>query len=187
MIQPPLDFYRDSNEQLINAMETKTAQFKKMAEELKGEYIGSELAENWYNNRFKLTYDNVEKRFEKGIFVETFDVTSTLDCADEIYTAVKKAVSPYALVMAHLSHVRNGDCCIYFTFAGKGKNLRETEFLYDTVCLKSAYAAIKAGALITHHHGIGLKNRKFAPYAYGEEWFKKAQKLKSNIFNPGKL
>lgn len=187
MLQPPLDFYRYPNEQLADILEEKATQFKEVISNLGGKFIGSEIAEAWHNNRFKLTYDIVEKRFEKGIFVETFDTTVPLNSVSEVYAAVKKAVSPYALVMAHLSHIRNDECCIYFSFAGKSKNLRETELLYDKVCAKSIRAAINAGALITHHHGIGLKNLEYARYAYGAEWFMDACKFKSDIFNPKKL
>lgn len=187
MIQPPFDFYRYTNEQLADVMEEKAALFKKVLSGPKVKFVGSELAEAWYNNRFKLSYENVEKRFEKGIFVETFDVSVPIDSASEVYTAVKQAVSDYALVMAHLSHIIDKTCCIYFTFAGKGENLSATEALYGKVCDASIRAAIKAGAFITHHHGIGLKNKEFAHYAYGEEWYKEAQKFKSDIFNPGKL
>lgn len=187
MLQPPLDFYNYPNEQLADILEEKATQFKEIISGLGGKFIGSEIAEAWHNNRFKLTYDIVEKRFEKGIFVETFDATVPLDSVSEVYAAVKKAVSPYALVMAHLSHIRNDECCIYFSFAGKGKNLRETELLYNKVCRRSIRAAIDAGALITHHHGIGLKNLGYARYAYGEEWFMNTREFISDIFNPKKL
>ncbi|KKS24921.1 MAG: hypothetical protein A2736_01955 [Candidatus Yanofskybacteria bacterium RIFCSPHIGHO2_01_FULL_41_27] len=187
MIQPPLDFYRCTNEQLSNLMAEKAFQFKDIISSFGGTFVGSDLAEAWYNNRFKLTYENVERRFEKGIFVETFDTTVPLDCVLEVYTAVKNAVSGCAVVLAHLSHIINETCCIYFTFAGKGRNLQETELLYDKVCDKSARAAIDAGAFITHHHGIGLKNIGYARYAYGSEWFMETREFQSDIFNPKKL
>jgi alkyldihydroxyacetonephosphate synthase len=94
---------------------------------------------------------------------------------------------------AHQSHAYTDGACLYFTFAGRGPEgdepWRERYYrrAWDTV----TDATLAHGAVISHHHGIGLNRSRFLPRALGSG-FEVLVGLKESfdpvgILNPGKL
>lgn len=148
-------------------------------------------AGTWFKNRFKLNYERLEKRFKKGIMVDTFDCCpGDFDSAVKIYDSVKKAVKNLAVAGAHLGTDKNGPY-IYFTFACSFKNKEEGVILYDEIWLKILKACHENGGLTTHHHGVGflkagLRN-DLVQYAYGKEWHEKVALEKKKLFDPDNI
>jgi alkyldihydroxyacetonephosphate synthase len=100
-----------------------------------------------------------------GAFSDTMEVASSWSNLGQLYDNVRKALSPHAIVMAHLSHAYPDGCSIYFTFAGSAKDDAAASELYDRAWRDGLTAVLASGATLSHHHGIG---RSKAP-RLGEE------------------
>jgi alkyldihydroxyacetonephosphate synthase len=160
----------------------------KMIEEIGGSRKDDSIAETWYENRFKLSYDKLVGYFERGMIVDTFDCQAkNLPSVEKIYYAVKNSIKDHATVCAHFGCDRN-NYYLYFTIAAVGGIEK-----YDLLWQKMLKACHETGGLTVHHHGIGFlkagTNNEFIQHGYGKEWFKNARKEKQKmdpegIFNP---
>lgn len=158
---------------------------------LQGQEKDEKLARIWYEERYKLNKEMLEKYAKRGIFVDTIDVAGSWSALPNVYFAVKNAIKDYALILAHFSHFYPQGGCIYFTFVGKGKNQEENLQLYDRCWNLAMEKTIENGGVFTHHHGIGLVKLSGFLKQSGDE----AELLKllkktldpNNILNPGKL
>jgi alkyldihydroxyacetonephosphate synthase len=113
------------------------------------EDLGPEPGERWFASRHAVSF-KLMPVFERGGFADTMEVAGRWSQLQGIYDAVREAVRPHALVMAHMSHVYPEGGCIYFSFAGKGDRAVYTELW------KAALGAVlAAGGTVTHHHGVG--------------------------------
>jgi len=100
-------------------------------------------------------------------------------------------VSPHAFIMAHFSHAYVHGCCIYFSMVSRGKDQAEALGVYDTVWKEATATAVRFGATVTHHHGVGLHKaeglkRELGPLMHTFRSVKQALDP-NNILNPGKL
>ncbi len=156
-----------------------------------GERDEDDIAESWYENRFHLKIEKLEKRYEYGLIVDTFDCQAQLPCSIiNIYKAVRKQVRDYGLIGAHFGMDRE-NLYAYFTFAGVGD-----ERIHGIVWTKMLEACYFNGGLTTHQHGIGSHKagweNMLSIHCYGKEWFAKAQQTKKsldphNVFNPNNI
>jgi alkyldihydroxyacetonephosphate synthase len=155
-----------------------------------GEDLGEEPGREWLEHRYAVSY-KMSPMFRDGAFVDTMEVASTWDRLLDLYDAVRQAIGQHAVVMAHFSHAYPEGCSIYFSFAGHGDTLAESEATYDAIWREGMAATTRAGGTISHHHGIGLLK---APAMFGEH--REAMSLlravkqsldPDNIMNPGKL
>src|SRR5207302_9650667 len=113
----------------------------------------------------------------------------------ELYRSVRAAVGDHAFVMAHFSHAYPEGCSIYFTFAaavpGGDEARAAAEHRYDRIWRAGLSAATRAGATISHHHGVGLSKAAFMPEEHGEAMriFRALKQVfdPHGILNPGKL
>ena len=119
------------------------------------------------------------------------EVSCTWSRLGDVYRAVRRAVSPSALIMAHFSHAYREGCSIYFTFAGYKGNPEALERLYDKVWSDALGAVVRAGGSISHHHGIGLAKRDVMGREHGAGihllYAVKDGLDPSEQLNPGKL
>jgi alkyldihydroxyacetonephosphate synthase len=154
--------------------------------------MGEQPGLSWLAHRYAVSY-KMSPMFRDGAFVDTMEVASRWDNLQELYDAVRAAISKHAVVMAHFSHAYADGCSIYFTFAATAPagNLRAAETLYDTIWRDGLSAATRVGGTISHHHGVGLLK---APYMAGEhrEAMSVYRALKASldpagILNPGKM
>ncbi len=151
---------------------------------------GEEPGKRWWENRYNVSY-NQSRVFDRGSFVDTIEVATTWDKVESLYHAVRKAVSPHAFIMAHFSHAYTHGCCIYFSVISRGKTEEEAAKLYRTIWDSAMEATIKAGATVTHHHGVGFHKaeylrRELGPLAGRFQDVKDAFDP-NNILNPGKM
>ena len=179
-----------------------------------GEDQGAAPGERWLANRYKISYRQ-SPLFSAGAFVDTMEVATTWDRLQRLYQAVRRAVAPHALLLAHFSHAYLEGCSIYFTFIGPGgqptsevaralqpgappglrievdRELRAAESRYEA-CWHAALSAVcDQGATISHHHGVGAAKQAFLPREHGEG-MRQLRALKAafdpkGILNPGKL
>ena len=95
-----------------------------------------------------------------GAFVDTLEVAATWSRLAAVYRAVREAVSPHALIMAHFSHSYREGGSIYFTFAAHRRDPKALERLYDRVLHDTFAAVLREGGSVSHHHGVGLGKRE---------------------------
>ena len=89
------------------------------------------------------------------------EVATTWDRLRPLYMAVRKSVMSESFVMAHFSHAYREGCSIYFTFAAAAKDDIAAVAKYDRIWEKAQGVVLKEGAVVSHHHGIGLSKRNF--------------------------
>ena len=93
--------------------------------------------------------------FAAGAFVDTMEVAATWSRLMPMYDAVRAALAPHVFVMAHFSHAYPDGGSIYFSFAGAGRDDEDATRRYDRAWAAALAAAIDAGGVLSHHHGVG--------------------------------
>jgi alkyldihydroxyacetonephosphate synthase len=150
-----------------------------------GADLGSEPGERWLHSRHHVSY-KLMPVFERGGFADTMEVATTWSGMVPLYEAVRAAVAPTAIVMAHISHVYPEGGCIYFSFAGRGR-----EAAYRRTWEAALQAVAASGATVSHHHGIGQLKATSASREIGPALaFWKGAKATLDppgIMNPGRL
>jgi alkyldihydroxyacetonephosphate synthase len=119
------------------------------------------------------------------------EVATTWDRIPSLYKAVRKAVSSSAFIMAHFSHGYREGCSIYFTFAAAAKDDAASAALYDRLWNAAQEAVLSEGAVVSHHHGVGMSKQRFLVRQLAEATVL-AQATKTafdagGLLNPGKL
>jgi alkyldihydroxyacetonephosphate synthase len=140
----------------------------------RGTWLGAAPARDWLEHRYSVSYGQAPL-FATGIFVDTMEVATKWSTVGAVYDAVRKALGPSALVMAHFSHAYPDGCCIYFSFAGSADPAlagklgwdRACEATYDRAWKDALSAAIRAGGTLAHHHGVGRSKSRSLPAELG--------------------
>lgn len=161
-----------------------------IALDCEGEDVGEAIGRHWFKNRYAVSYKS-SPIFREGAFLDTMEVATTWDNLDQLYTMVRRAIEPHALVMAHLSHAYPEGCSIYFTFVAYESTAPKSETLYHKIWQAGLSACQTAGGVISHHHGIGRLKVDFMDGAWNEGIaFLRAFKRQWDpgyYLNPGKL
>jgi len=124
------------------------------------EDLGPGPGERWFRARHHVSF-KLPKLLAQGSFADTMEVAAPWTQVPALYEAVRKAVSPHVLVMAHLSHAYHEGCSIYFTMVGHGSNPAEAQNIYRRAWDAALEATVANGATITHHHGVGILKKEF--------------------------
>lgn len=150
-----------------------------------------ELVEAWTHHRNDTS--GLQALTRKGYVVDTMEVAANWGHLDAIVEAVETAMLavPYArTATCHLSHSYIEGACIYFTFAANPP-ADEFEKTYLALWEAGQKSALKAGANLSHHHGIGYSRSQFMSEALGAglDVLRAVKKALDphNILNPGKL
>jgi alkyldihydroxyacetonephosphate synthase len=161
-----------------------------IATEARGTDAGEGPGLNWLKKRYHVSFKQSEV-FQSGALVDTMEVVSTWDRLSGMHDAVRVAVSPHALVLAHFSHAYREGCSIYFTFVGNRARAEDSLALYDLIWDAAAKAVHDAGGSLSHHHGVGLSKMKWMGEEHGgaiELWYALKRTLDPHgVMNPGKL
>lgn len=164
--------------------------------------LGEEPGEHWLRHRYDVSF-KLSRAFAAGAYADTIEVASTWDRLLPLYNAVREALLPHALVMAHFSHAYPDGCSIYFSVLGRRRSastldsierrtaLAEDLDRYDALWDSALTAAVAAGGTISHHHGTGRLKRRHLPAEHGAS-FSILTALKAacdpqGILNPGSL
>ena len=163
------------------------------AYDLLGRYgldLGPEPGLHWLKTRYNVSYKQ-SPMYDTGAFVDTMEVSTTWDNVLDLYAAVREALSPHVLVMAHMSHVYPHGSSIYFTFSGFGADLDATLERYDRTWQAGLDAVASVGASVAHHHGVGQSKAPWTHHDHtgGRRAFEalKAAFDPDGILNPGKV
>ncbi len=145
------------------------------------------VCKSWEKGRFNDPYLR-DTCLDFGIVVDTMECTVNWSNMEQVHTDVRKVCKarPNTIVTTHMSHVYPDGANLYFIFISKFDDAEEFKAYHASIL----DAILKAGASMSHHHGIG---KMFGPWleSYtGEEEFKIYKALKKhfdpdNIMNPG--
>jgi alkyldihydroxyacetonephosphate synthase len=165
-------------------------QVTKICDEEGGENLGEAPGLHWLKNRYNAGY-KMSPVIDQGCFADTMEVAAPWSRLEELYEAVRRAISDDALLMAHFSHVYPDGSSIYFTFAGYEKNEERSLALHRKIWDQALNACLEHGGTISHHHGVGSLKAKAFVQELGplHDWFKKAKRVLDpyGILNPGKM
>ena len=156
-----------------------------------GETIGPDPAESWMQRRFD--FSTFERTLDlPGGIAETVEVSHFWSEVERTYDTMKEALRPVVdQVLCHFSHAYPQGTSLYLILFGRAADDRAAERTILQIWDVAMEAALRNGAAISHHHGIGYARRKYiAPYL--GSGYKMMQQLKetvdpNGIMNPGKL
>ncbi len=171
--------------------ELEAERFRGIAAASAGRDLGEGPGRHWLKKRYAVSY-KMPPMFDAGGWVDTFEVATTWGKVEALYEDVRRAIAPHAFVMAHFSHAYADGCSIYFSFAGSADGGRRGIAGYDAAWGAAMEAADRAGATITHHHGVGILKASYMARELGEGGMKLLRAAKAacdpaGILNPGKL
>lgn len=154
---------------------------------------GDALFERWLETRY-LTGKSAEG-FKRGpgFVADTLEMIGRWRDLPRIYDEVVAAVNavPGTLaVSAHQSHAYTDSACLYFSLRGDIA-VDERAKWYRAVWDAANTVLIKAGATLSHHHGVGLLRAPYMEASLGTA-FPLLRTIKQaidphNMLNPGKL
>lgn len=156
-----------------------------------GRDLGPGPGDHWLRHRYDVSF-KMPRAFAAGAFVDTMEVASSWSRLQPLYHAVRAAAGPHAFVMAHFSHAYPDGCSIYFTFAGRRSgDAAEDQQRYDALWNASLEAAVRSGATISHHHGVGLLKAPFMQREHGAglDLYRTLKRVldPDQVLNPGKM
>ncbi len=95
----------------------------------------------------------IEDLMDYGIIVDTLECTVNWAEMGHVHREVRKVVKsrPRTICMTHLSHAYPQGANLYFIFIARTSDINE----YLTLQYSILEAILKAGASMSHHHGIG--------------------------------
>ena len=153
--------------------------------------LDDSLVAHWLEHRNDVAA--LEQLISGGLVIDTMEVTGRWADLGVIYRSTIDAISSISgtlSVSAHHSHSYTSGGCMYFTFAGKVEPADRTDY-YRAAWDAGTTAALRAGASLSHHHGIGINRGRFVAEALGDAFdvlvTTKAALDPNGILNPGKL
>ncbi len=160
---------------------------------LGGTCVGEEAGQAWVHGRFNAPYLR-DSLLDVGVLVETLETATFWSKREELYEAVKAALTGSlgegAIVLCHISHVYETGCSLYFTVAAK----QSDDALAQWQAAKAAAcdAMMDAGATITHHHAVGTDHKPWLTREIGELGGSVLRAVKADldptgVLNPGVL
>jgi alkyldihydroxyacetonephosphate synthase len=129
-----------------------------------------------------------EDLMDFGVLIDTLECGVTWSQMPEVHKKVRAFVKqrPHTICMTHISHAYPQGANLYFIFIAKMDTIREyLDLQYGIID-----AITKAGASISHHHGVGKQTAPWLEEQIGKEQMDVIRTLKNhfdpnNILNPG--
>jgi len=158
-----------------------------------GEDLGSEPGKYWWDHRYDSYYPPLAPAVP--LVFGTIDVAATFSELENVYRAMRDALRENfegALFAGHFSHWSHTGGMLYPRFyIQPPEDSRKAAELYNRVWNVGVLAALRNGAVINDHHGIGIKLARFMEDQWGPA-FKVLKAIKdaldpNHIMNPGKL
>ena len=178
----------DGDEELITTQQDITL---RLAEENGGTILGPEPAVHWEKRRFNWSWFTDAVDHEGGA-AEAIEVSATWSELPGLYRRMKEAgATVMPEFMAHVSHVYDQGAALYAIVRGEFGTDEEALKHYDAVWEAVVSAAIDAGAVMGHHHGVGLERAPWMERALGAPTMNLMRTLQkaldpAGIMNPGK-
>jgi alkyldihydroxyacetonephosphate synthase len=157
--------------------------------------LGRSLGRRWLASRFELPYLR-DELLDNHLLVDTLETATTWSGLLGLYSAVRLAIENAAqsqgepiVVFTHVSHLYPDGASLYFSLLGRQK--RSDPIGQWWAIKRAAGDAIRAhGAVISHHHGVGMDHRAQTGWSPIERQMLVQLKQTldpTGIMNPGKL
>jgi alkyldihydroxyacetonephosphate synthase len=161
--------------------------------DLGGANLGEEAGQAWAEGRFHGPYLR-DSLLDVGVLVETLETAMFWSRLEEVYAAVKQALTgalgESAIVLCHISHVYETGASLYFTVAARQADDPVAQWL--TAKAAACDAIVAHGASITHHHAVGQDHKPWLAQEIGPVGVMILRAVKdrldpTGILNPGVL
>jgi alkyldihydroxyacetonephosphate synthase len=123
--------------------------------------LGEEPAQHWWAHRYDVSYRQQQILSHRRMILDTFEVSTSWAGLPGLHREVKAVADKFnsggemLVLLAHFSHFYHCGGNIYFTLCGRAGAESPAAGYYDRVWEALLAACEKAGAAISHHHGIG--------------------------------
>jgi alkyldihydroxyacetonephosphate synthase len=146
--------YEGLDEDLTSLLWSKAV---KHVESNNGVHVGEEYFNKWLDQRFKYL-DDMKLLDSLGLWFETIDIATTWSKVYNAYLSIREGLEKLGTttVMCHASHFYITGAALYFTVVYD----RNPE-LYWRIVDTAFELAARAGATLSHHHGMGLLRSKW--------------------------
>ena len=155
-----------------------------------------DVAAGWRSGRYHAPYLR-DALLDAGAQVETLETATSWARLSDLYAAVSAALTESLtaagtppLVLCHVSHAYPTGASLYYTVVAKAA--ADPIEQWSAAKRAAGDAIARAGATITHHHGVGLDHRPWMVDEVGELGVAVLRSVKATvdprgILNPGKL
>ncbi len=145
------------------------------------------VTQAWEKNRFTDPFMR-EDLMDYGILIDTLECAVTWSQIIEVHEKVRSFIKsrPHTICMAHISHAYPQGANLYFIFVMRSDDIDE----YLGLQYGILEAISKAGAAVSHHHGIGKQTSPWFEEQVGKPWIDVIRVLRNHfdpnqIMNPG--
>ena len=120
------------------------------------------VVQSWEKSRFTDPFMR-EDMMDYGVMIDTLECAVTWSQMEKVHSEVRKVVKrrPHTICMTHLSHAYPQGANLYFIFIARITDINE----YLTLQYSILEAMQKAGASMSHHHGVG---KQTSPWLEGQ-------------------
>ncbi len=133
-----------------------------------GVYTGKPMGDAWRKNRFHAPYLR-NTLWERGYAVDTLEtattwsrVTPTMNAVENAIAGALSSLNEKVHVFTHLSHVYSSGSSIYTTYVFRlADTPAETLHRWRTIKSTASREIVKAGATISHQHGVGTDHKEY--------------------------
>jgi alkyldihydroxyacetonephosphate synthase len=165
--------------------------------ELRGQELSASIAETWWNRRYVFYYPPYAP--ELPSIWGTIDVVADYQHIEQVYHATTQAIHGAVgpewnlQLTTHFSHWYEWGSMIYarMKIPQGPADLAEAKALHDAIFKAGTEAAMKAGAVMNDHHGVGIRLAPYmaAQYGTGMDTLARIKRAldPNNILCPGKL
>jgi alkyldihydroxyacetonephosphate synthase len=162
-----------------------------------GTPIGVQPGRAWAASRFAAPYVR-DELLGRGVLVDQFETAGTWSGLELLRSSVTAALAEALnacgtppLIGSQISHAYDTGASLTFTVLARALEGQE-EAQWRAAKEAASAAIVRAGATISHHHGIGRDNAVWAQAELGELGVSSLRALKAHldpfgVMNPGKL
>jgi len=145
------------------------------------------VTQAWEKSRFTDPFMR-EDLMDYGIMIDTLECAVTWSQMAEVHEKVRSFIKsrPHTICMTHLSHAYPQGANLYFIFVARLEDING----YLAVQYGILETIQKAGAAVSHHHGIGKQTAPWFEEQVGNRWVDVIRVLRNHfdpnqIMNPG--
>lgn len=153
--------------------------------------LGSAPVERWMQHRFDFsTVENILRR--PGGLAETIEIAHFWDGIQNTYDRLMEALAPFGIEqLAHFSHAYPQGTSLYMILLGERIDDAEAEATLHQIWQVAMRVTLETGAVLSHHHGVGVVRKDFVREALGSS-MTVLEQIKSIldpqcVLSPGKL
>jgi len=147
----------------------------------------AKVTQSWEKSRFTDPFMR-EDLMDYGVLIDTLECAVTWDNLARVHSEVRAHIKarPRTICMTHLSHAYPQGANLYFIFVAKMKDINE----YLDLQYGVLDAIQKAGAAMSHHHGIGKQTGPWLEGQIGKQQVELIRTLRDHfdphhVMNPG--